>query len=78
MGKKHLKLLFMEPSSGLAIDAIYFNIDEQVWPNESIDRVRVVYKLDVNEFRGKRSVQLLVEYIEIMQQPISSEGDTDE
>ena len=78
VGKKHLKLLFMEPSSGLAVDAIYFNIDEQVWPNESIDRVRVVYKLDVNEFRGKRSVQLLVEHIEIMQQPISSEGDTDE
>ncbi len=65
VGKKHLKLVLMEPDSGLAVDAIYFNIDERVWPNETLDTVRVVYKLDVNEFRGKRNVQLMVEYIEI-------------
>ncbi len=65
VGKKHLKLVLMEPETGLAIDAIYFNIDESVWPDESIEQVRVVYKLDVNEFRGKRSVQLLVEHIQI-------------
>jgi single-stranded-DNA-specific exonuclease len=64
VGKRHLKLVLMEPSSGLAIDAIYFNIDEQVWPDESIQTVRAVYKLDVNEFRGKRSVQLMIEYLE--------------
>jgi len=63
VGKKHLKLVLMEPETGLAIDAIYFNIDENVWPNESIERARVIYKLDVNEFRGKRSVQLMVEHI---------------
>ncbi len=65
VGKKHLKLVLMEPETGLAIDAIYFNIDESVWPDESIEQVRVVYKLDVNEFRGKRSVQLLIEHIQI-------------
>ena len=65
VGKKHLKLVLMEPDSGLAIDAIYFNIDENIWPNQEIDKVRVVYKLDVNEFRGKRSVQLMVEHIEL-------------
>ncbi len=64
VGKRHLKLVLMEPESGLAIDAIYFNIDEQVWPDESIQTVRAVYKLDVNEFRGKRSVQLMIEYLE--------------
>ncbi|NRA20425.1 MAG: single-stranded-DNA-specific exonuclease RecJ [Oceanospirillaceae bacterium] len=63
VGKKHLKLVLMEPNTGLAIDAIYFNIDENIWPNESIEQVRVIYKLDVNEFRGKRSVQLMVEHI---------------
>lgn len=66
VGKKHLKLVLMEPESGLAIDAIYFNIDEKIWPDESIQNVRVVYKLDVNEFRGRRSVQLMVEYIEVI------------
>jgi len=63
VGKKHLKLVLMEPETGLAIDAIYFNIDENAWPNESIERARVIYKLDVNEFRGKRSVQLMIEHI---------------
>jgi single-stranded-DNA-specific exonuclease len=55
----------MEPSSGLALDAIYFNIDENIWPNETLEKVLVVYKLDVNEFRGKRSVQLLIEHIKL-------------
>ncbi|MEH6444665.1 MAG: single-stranded-DNA-specific exonuclease RecJ [Oceanospirillaceae bacterium] len=63
VGKKHLKLVLMEPETGLAVDAIYFNIDENIWPNESIEQVRVVYKLDVNEFRGKRSLQLMIEHI---------------
>jgi single-stranded-DNA-specific exonuclease len=66
VGKKHLKLVLMDPETGTAVDAIYFNIDEKVWPDESIEQVRVVYKLDVNEFRGKQSVQLLVEYIDIL------------
>ena len=65
VGKKHLKLVLMEIKTGLAIDAIYFNIDENIWPNESIEHVRVIYKLDVNEFRGKRSLQLMVEHIVI-------------
>lgn len=64
VGKRHLKLVLMEPVSGLAIDAIYFNVDEKVWPDESIQTVRAVYKLDVNEFRGKRSVQLMIDYLE--------------
>jgi len=67
VGKKHLKLVLMEPATGLAIDAIYFNIDEDLWPNESIEYARVIYKLDVNEFRGKRNVQLMVEHIALDQ-----------
>ncbi|MGB1237891.1 MAG: single-stranded-DNA-specific exonuclease RecJ [Pseudomonadales bacterium] len=65
VGKKHLKLVLMEPHSGLAIDAIYFNIDETLWPNEMLEEVRVIYKLDVNEYRGRRNVQLMVEHIEV-------------
>jgi len=64
VGKQHLKLVLMEPLSGVAVDAIQFNIDTAQWPNEGISRVRVVYKLDINEFRGQRSVQLLIEHLE--------------
>ncbi|MBY4676154.1 single-stranded-DNA-specific exonuclease RecJ [Marinobacterium arenosum] len=63
VGQRHLKMVLMEPASGLALDAIHFNADTELWPDEGINRVRVVYRLDVNEFRGQRSVQLLVEQL---------------
>jgi single-stranded-DNA-specific exonuclease len=64
VGQRHLKLVLMEPGSGLAIDAIWFNIDTALWPDTSVQRVRVVYRLDVNEFRGQRNLQLMVEHLE--------------
>ena len=66
VGQRHLKIVLMEPLSGLAIDAIQFNTDLSVWPNESNKSVRAVYKLDVNEFRGQQSVQLMIEYLELV------------
>jgi len=65
VGQKHLKMLLsLEPKSQQMIDAIAFNVDVQAWPNDSAEQVRLVYKLDINEFRGQQSVQLLVDYIE--------------
>lgn len=63
VGQRHLKMVLMDPTSGIAIDAIKFNVDTDVWPDDSINRVRVVYRLDVNEFRGKRSLQLMIEHL---------------
>ncbi|MGB0203823.1 MAG: single-stranded-DNA-specific exonuclease RecJ [Neptuniibacter sp.] len=63
VGQRHLKMVLMEAESGLALDAIAFNADMDTWPDESITRVRVLYRLDVNEFRGKKSVQLLVQHL---------------
>ncbi|MEM1113829.1 MAG: single-stranded-DNA-specific exonuclease RecJ [Pseudomonadota bacterium] len=65
VGEKHLKMLLRLPDGGLDIDAIAFNIDTGLWPNPGIDRVRIVYRLDVNEFRGQRSLQLLVEDLQL-------------
>lgn len=64
VGQRHLKMVLMEPTSGLAVDAIQFNADMAEWPDTSINRVNVVYRLDVNEFRGQRSVQLMVDYLQ--------------
>jgi single-stranded-DNA-specific exonuclease len=64
VGQRHLKIVLMELSSGLALDGIQFNTDLAVWPDDSINSVRAVYKLDVNEFRGQQSVQLMIEYLE--------------
>lgn len=67
VGQKHLKMLLsLEPKSQQVIDAIAFNVDVQAWPNDAAEQVRLVYKLDINEFRGQQSVQLLVDYIELV------------
>lgn len=63
VGQRHLKLVLMEPDSGVAIDAIHFNADTDTWPDDSVQRVRAVFRLDVNEFRGQRSLQLMIDHL---------------
>lgn len=63
VGGKHLKMQVKSPS-GVLLDAIAFNIEEENWPNWNCKQVQLVYKLDINEFRGRRSVQLLVDALE--------------
>ena len=63
VGEKHLKMVLRPLDSDAMIDAICFNIDPQQWPDESVTEVEIAYRLDVNEFRGQRSVQLMVEQL---------------
>ncbi|MFP8965562.1 single-stranded-DNA-specific exonuclease RecJ [Pokkaliibacter sp. CJK22405] len=63
VGERHLKLVLRLPGSGQVLDAIHFNADLTVWPN-SAKQARLVYKLDVNEFRGETRLQLLVDHAE--------------
>ncbi|MES2917657.1 MAG: single-stranded-DNA-specific exonuclease RecJ [Pseudomonadota bacterium] len=61
--EKHLKMSVSHPAANRVFDAIAFNVDRERWPNES-KRVRLAYRLDINEWRGSRTLQLLVEYLE--------------
>lgn len=61
--EKHIKMSVAHPASNRIFDAIAFNVDRAQWPNSS-KKVRLVYRLDINEFRGSRSLQLRVEYME--------------
>ena len=63
VGEKHLKLVLFPTSGSVLLDAIAFNVDRAVWPDPSIAQVEIAYRLDVNEYRGQRSVQLMVEHI---------------
>ena len=63
VGERHLKFRAIEPRSGLAIEAIAFNVDLDSWPSTS-DRARLAYRLDVNEYRGNRTAQLVCDYLE--------------
>ncbi len=62
VGERHLKLQLRHPGNNKAIDAIAFNITDEDWP-ESTGRVQTIYKLDINEFAGRRQLQLVVDYI---------------
>jgi single-stranded-DNA-specific exonuclease len=62
LGGKHLKML-VRFESRLLLDAIAFNIDPSIWPNSSCQRVRLAFKLDINHFRGRSNLQLLVDSI---------------
>lgn len=59
---KHLKLI-VENERGMLFDAIWFNVDLRLYPDLSIKKARIIYKLDINEFRGNMNLQLLIEYI---------------
>jgi len=64
VGKKHLKMMLEPELGGPLVDAIAFNVDLEVWPDASVQKIELAYKLDVNEFRGKRSLQFMVEHLQ--------------
>ena len=55
---KHLKLSL--EAGGSTFEAIAFNIDRELWPDEQVKRVRIAYQPDINTFRGERRLQLMV------------------
>ncbi len=63
VGQRHLKLVLRKPGGALVIDAIAFFIDQpEQWLG--LRQINAAYKLDINEFRGNRSVQLILQYLE--------------
>jgi len=56
---KHLKLSLRYPGVQYPIDAIYFNFDAAAWDYRA-EKVHILFELDVNEWNGKRSLQLMV------------------
>ncbi|MBP8173979.1 MAG: single-stranded-DNA-specific exonuclease RecJ [Aeromonadaceae bacterium] len=57
---KHLKMQVRPEAGGPELDAIAFNVDLACWPDGSVQWVELGYRLDINEWRNQRSVQLLV------------------
>lgn len=62
VGEKHLKLVLL--AGRQAIDAIAFNVDINEWPDHRCDYIEAVYRLEINEYQNRRSVQLIIEHME--------------
>lgn len=63
VGERHLKVMVEPLGGGPLLDGIAFNVDTRLWPDTSVRQVELAYKLDINEYRGNRSVQLIIDHI---------------
>ncbi|QSP96293.1 single-stranded-DNA-specific exonuclease RecJ [Marinobacter salinisoli] len=63
VGENHLKLVLKPVAGGDIVDGIAFNTGSEV-PDYTRTGARVVYKPDANTFRGRTTLQLLVDHLE--------------
>jgi len=68
VGTNHLKMLLMSPECDYCLDAIAFNVDTDKWPNERCTTINAAYRLDVNFYRGREKLQLLIEELSALQE----------
>lgn len=63
VGGRHLKVTLCDQRTNQYHDGIQFNA-ETSQDIQSGTEIMVVYRLDINEYRGQRQLQLLIDYIE--------------
>jgi single-stranded-DNA-specific exonuclease len=61
---KYLKFTLSPENKDQLIEAVAFNVDIEQWPMQRCEMAHVVYRLDINEFRERRKLQLIIEQIE--------------
>ncbi|WP_418001277.1 single-stranded-DNA-specific exonuclease RecJ [Moraxella haemolytica] len=66
MKDKHLKLTLRLPEVQYPIDAIWFNFDADKWDYRA-SRVHILFALDINEWQGNQSLQLLIKDLAVNQ-----------
>ncbi|MBU1311666.1 MAG: single-stranded-DNA-specific exonuclease RecJ [Gammaproteobacteria bacterium] len=65
LADKHLKMMLQTPT-GTLVDAIWFNANNKAWPNVNVQKVQLAYQLDINEYRDKQSLQLIVRHMQAL------------
>jgi single-stranded-DNA-specific exonuclease len=61
LGGKHLKCLLAPVQSPASwLEAIAFNIDVESWQRQPLERIKALYQLQINDFQGRQTVQLLI------------------
>ncbi|MBP3946036.1 single-stranded-DNA-specific exonuclease RecJ [Psychrobacter sp. K31L] len=62
---KHLKLSLRYPDVQYPIEAIHFNFDSEAWDYRA-EKVHVLFQLDINEWNGKQSLQLMIRDLAVL------------
>lgn len=66
--EKHLRMeLSPRDNPEIRLGAIAFNVEQ--WPAPEAEEISLAYRIDINEFRGQSSLQLVVEQILIENEP---------
>ena len=63
VGERHLKVMVEPVGGGPLLDGIAFNVDTAVWPDNGVREVTLAYRLDINEYRGNRTLQLIIDHL---------------
>ena len=63
LADRHLKMM-LQTADGKLIDAIWFNADNKAWPDVNVQKVQLAYQLDINEYRDKQNLQMIVRHME--------------
>lgn len=66
---KHLKLSLRYPEVQYPIEAIQFNFDSNAWDYRA-EKVHVLFQLDINEWNGKQSLQLMVKELALVKETV--------
>ena len=62
VGEQHLKLRLSD-GARIHLDAIAFNAADAPWARQD-QKIRAVFRLDINEWQGTESLQLVIEHAE--------------
>lgn len=58
---KHLKMSLRLSADSPLVDAIAFFVNVEEWPNYRAQKIHAVYRLAINNYRGQKKLQLMVE-----------------
>ena len=61
--EKHLRLVLEPKNGGPIIEGICFNVNLTQWPDNTIKNVKIIYQLDVDDFRGNQTAKLMIRHI---------------
>lgn len=66
VGDKHLKMTLSSREGNKQIDAIAFNVNLNHWPNHRAEYINARYRLGVNYYQGRKTLQLIIESLECL------------
>lgn len=61
VGQRHLKMRLQTDEGGAAVDAIAFRAVDAGWNEQLPSRIHAVYRLGINRWQGRETLQLVVE-----------------